>query len=246
MGSPHNPQQYQDDPSSAIPGNIYPSMLPNQQAVPPGTGNKPVNSNANQQTSSSGQSNQSQWTATGQVANPEAQSEAVVVVHCDKYGEPIDAPAQRLRTRRQRTSPEGSEPAQEAAKKSLPSGLSFILGAWLLMAVGIILSCLISGCTCNGGIVCDYLNADDGVHAEFDSPSERCYADKPCPEKMVCNYESNGSGFCEPCPDDCLREAYIRPEGNYACCRTTTCPSQSTEMCVKMTLEEIIAHHRGR
>merc|ERR1712071_471398 len=98
MGSPNNPQQYQDDPISTIPGNIYPSMLPNQQAVPPGTGNKPVNSNANQQTSSSGQSNQSQWTATGQVANPEAQSEAVVVVHYDKYGEPIDAPAPKHRS----------------------------------------------------------------------------------------------------------------------------------------------------
>merc|ERR1712071_531324 len=224
MGSPHNPQQYQDDPSSAILGNIYPSMLPNQQAVPPGTGNKPVNSNANQQTSSSGQSNQSQWTATGQVANPEAQSEAVVVVHYDEYGEPIGP-----------EEPIGHE--MPAPMKDLLDYVGCIVQfVYVFMAVFMILNHLISG----------YLNADDGVHAEFDSPSERCYADKPCPEKMVCNYESNGSGFCEPCPDDCLREAYIRPEGNYACCRTTTCPNQSTEMCVKMTLEEIIAHHRGR
>merc|ERR1712071_124362 len=219
MGSPNNPQQYQDDPISTIPGNIYPSMLPNQQAVPPGTGNKPVNSNANQQTSSSGQSNQSQWTATGQVANPEAQSEAVVVVHYTENGERIGP--------------------EEPIGREMPPLMKHLLDVvgymmityYLFMAVF-----LISG----------YLNADDGVPAEFDSPSERCYADKPCPEKMVCNYESNGSGFCEPCPDDCLREAYIRPEGNYACCRTTTCPSQSTEMCVKMTLEEIIAHHRVR
>jgi len=238
--SPHNPQQYQDDPSSAIPGNIYPSMLPNQQAVPPGTGNKPVNSNANQQTSSSGQSNQSQWTATGQVANPEAQSEAVVVVHYDEYGEPI-GPEEN--NNNNNNSPEEPAP-RKAGKISFECIItSIIFGGWLFMAVFILLSCLISGCTCTGGSLCD---PDYGVPAEFDSPSERCYADKPCPEKMVCNYESNGSGFCEPCPDDCLREAYIRPEGNYACCRTTTCPSQSTEMCVKMTLEEIIAHHRGR
>merc|ERR1712071_193176 len=80
--NPHNPQQYQDDPSSAVPGNIYPSMLPNQQAVPHGTGNAPVNSNvpmnANHQTSSCGQPSQPHWTTTGQVANPGAQNPNVI------------------------------------------------------------------------------------------------------------------------------------------------------------------------
>merc|ERR1712071_80292 len=252
--NPHNPQQYQDDPSSAVPGNIYPSMLPNQQAVPHGTGNAPVNSNvpmnANHQTSSCGQPSQPHWTTTGQVANPGAQNPNVIAnayapmnatqqpipqTACnlqanpgldqrsdyDKYGEPIDAPAPKHRSPEasKRLYPE-AQMESECMKELKYCVLAIFIGIGVFFLLIVVLNALVMQPECDETRPC--INNDE-----------------------VCNYRFGTTGFCEPCPDDCLREAYIRPEGNYACCRTTTCPSHSTEMCVEMTLEDIIAHHGG-
>jgi len=206
MGSPHNPQQYQDDPSSAIPGNIYPSMLPNQQAVPPGTGNAPVNSNvpmnANHQTSSCGQPSQPHWTTTGQVANPGAQNPNVIAnayAPMNATQQPIPQAACNLQAnpgQDQGLDNAGMHQNNEATAKPQPSDYKMAICLSVGMILMVILSVVISvtsGCPFT-----------------------------PCSNDEVCNYDAGPFGFCEPCPSvNCFCSHYkgvmqaVTP-GNYA------------------------------